>query len=143
MRDLIAISLGVSPGSRLSAACHETQHKQARGSGPVCATGLAGQLPPVAVMVVVPAMPTVMAPVMTIAVVMVPAHFRHRWPRALLNRSGAWIDQGQRLRTLGRYCQDETGTDRREAQDSHQLHGLGSSIAMHVAPAAAPASTRF
>jgi hypothetical protein len=92
---------------------------------------------------VVPAMPMVMPPVMMIAVMIMPAHFRRGWPRALLNRSGAWIDQGQRLRTLGRYCQDETGTDRREAQDSHQLHGLGSSIAMHVAPAAAPASTRF
>ena len=88
----------------------------------------------------VPAMPTVMAPVMVIAVTIVPAHFSGRWPRALLDRSGAWIDQGQRLRALGRCCQYETGADRCEAKDSHQLHGMGSSIAMHLVPAAAPAS---
>jgi hypothetical protein len=77
---------------------------------------------------VVPAMPTVVPPVMMmmIAVVMVPAHFRHCWPRALLNSSGAWIDQGQRLRGLGEHGQRETGADRREAKDSHQLHRLGS-----------------
>src|SRR5690349_9260502 len=86
--------------------------------------------------------PTVMAPVMMIAVMMVPAHFRRGRPRALLNRSGAWIDQGQRLRALGGGCQCETGADRCEAKDSQQFHGLGSSIAMRGAPAAAPASTR-
>ena len=78
---------------------------------------------------VVPAMPTVVPPVMMIPVMMVPANFRHSWPRALLNSSGAWIDQGQRLRGLGRYCECKTGADRRKAKDSHQRHRLGSSIA--------------
>jgi hypothetical protein len=66
----------------------------------------------------------------------VPANFGRGWPRALLNRSGiAWIDQGQRLGTLGRRCHHQASADSREAQDSHQLHGLDSSIAMHAAPA--------
>jgi hypothetical protein len=85
------------------------------------------------VAVMVPAMPTVVPPVMIIAVMMVPVHFRHLWPGALLNRSGAWIDQRHRLRALGGDCQCETGADRREAKNSHQLHRLGSSIARRVA----------
>jgi hypothetical protein len=87
--------------------------------------------------------PMVMPPAMMITVMIVPAHFRGRWPRALLNRSGAGIDQGQRLRALSGCCQYETGADRCEAKDSHQLHGMGSSIAMHIVPTAVPATTRF
>jgi hypothetical protein len=70
----------------------------------------------VAMMMVVPAMPTVMA-------VVPPMHFRRRQPGVFLNRrSGAGIAERQRIGALGRRSEREQRANGGEPQNFSELH---------------------
>jgi len=70
----------------------------------------------VAMMMVVPSMPTVMA-------VVPPMHFRCRQPGVLLHRrSGAGIAERQRIGALGWSCEREQRADSGEPQNFRELH---------------------
>ena len=80
----------------------------------------------VVAMMMVPAMPTVMA-------VVPPMHFRGRQPGIFLNRrGGAGIAERQRIGALGRSCEREQRADSCESQNFRELHECSPRVGVHV-----------
>jgi hypothetical protein len=80
----------------------------------------------VAAMMVVPAMPTVMA-------VMPPVDFRRRQSGVSLNRrGGAGVAERHRTGALGGSCEREQGADGGESQNFRKLHECSPWVGCHV-----------
>jgi hypothetical protein len=83
-------------------------------------------VPVAMMMVVVPAMPTVMA-------MMPPMHFRCRQPGIFLNRrGGAGIAERQRIGALDWSCEREQRADSGESQNFRELHECSPWVGCHV-----------
>jgi hypothetical protein len=80
----------------------------------------------VVAMMMVPAMPMVMA-------VVPPMHFRCRQPGVLLNRrGGAGIAERQRIGAVGRGCERQQRANGGESQNFRELHECSPWVGVHV-----------